>query len=78
MRNYYVSFAVVLDPNAMKFTTVSHPNWPQHEIPGSPSFQVLNITYTLQIAITLSERRSESNATDIKVQIVSWADHLIV
>lgn len=46
LRNYYISFAVSLDPNANNFTSVSHPNWPEYQIPGIPGFSVLNITYT--------------------------------
>ena len=46
MRNYYISFAVSLNPNEMNFTTVDHPDWPTYQSPGVSGFTILNVTYT--------------------------------
>ncbi|KAF7197156.1 Lipase 1 [Pseudocercospora fuligena] len=46
LRNYYISFVVSLDPNAVKFTSINHANWPRYQAEGIPSFKILNITYS--------------------------------
>lgn len=51
LRDYYISFAVLLDPNAKSYTNIPHPHWPTYQTAGSSGFSVLNVTYT-DISIT--------------------------
>jgi hypothetical protein len=46
VRNYYVSFAIGLDPNYQSFTKFSHPFWPTYQNSDNGNFSALEITYT--------------------------------
>ncbi|MCJ1476292.1 hypothetical protein MMC13_004958 [Lambiella insularis] len=46
LRDYYVSFATALDPNANTYSGIARPAWPVYQQKTSSDFAVLNITYT--------------------------------
>ena len=46
LRDYYVSFAVALDPNAKTYSNISRPYWPTYMNDKSGPFSVLDITQT--------------------------------
>ncbi|RMJ24384.1 Carboxylesterase family [Aspergillus sp. HF37] len=47
MRDYYVSFAVSLDPNAESYTDIPRPYWPTYMGEQNGDFSVLNVTDSL-------------------------------
>lgn len=47
MRDYYVSFAVSLDPNAESYTDIPRPYWPTYMSEQNGDFSVLNVTDSL-------------------------------
>jgi carboxylesterase type B len=47
VRDYYISFANSLDPNAISYTNISHPYWPTYQNNQNSNFSVLNVNYTM-------------------------------
>lgn len=46
MRDYYVSFAVALDPNAKTYSNIRRRYWPTYTNDRDQSFAVLDVTHT--------------------------------
>ncbi|RJE24716.1 Carboxylesterase family [Aspergillus sclerotialis] len=46
LRDYYVSFAVALDPNAKSYSSISRPYWPTYMNDKNGPFSILDVTYT--------------------------------
>lgn len=46
LKNYYVSFATVLDPNANIYVDAAQPYWPTYKNGDNANFTVLDFTYT--------------------------------
>jgi len=47
MKDYFVSFATNLDPNAVSFSGTPKPYWPQYQAMNVTSFQVMDVNYTM-------------------------------
>lgn len=46
MRDYYVSFAVALDPNAKSYSNVPSPYWPTYMNDHNRNSSILDVTYS--------------------------------
>ena len=46
MRDWYLSFATDLDPNAASYTDIEHPYWPTYTNGQNDNFSVMGVTYT--------------------------------
>jgi carboxylesterase type B len=46
MKDWYISFAVTLDPNQNSYSNVSKPNWPLYQSAGQTTFNVMDVNYT--------------------------------
>ena len=47
MKDWFISFAENLDPNAHSFTKTPKPYWPQYQTPGSSNFSIMDVNYTM-------------------------------
>lgn len=47
MKDYFVSFATTLNPNAVSYSGTPKPYWPTYQAPGSSNFSVMYVNYTM-------------------------------
>jgi len=46
MKDWYLSFAINLDPNVQSFSNASKPFWPPYNLPSSMNFTIMDVNYT--------------------------------
>lgn len=47
MKDYFLSFATDLNPNARSFTNTPKPYWPEYNPVGTNNFTILDVNYTM-------------------------------
>ena len=46
MKDWFLSFAITLDPNTVSFSSVTKPYWPPYQINGQSNFNIMDVNYT--------------------------------
>ncbi|KAK4996355.1 hypothetical protein LTR66_004013 [Elasticomyces elasticus] len=47
MKDYFISFAVNLDPNSVSYSATPKPYWPAYQVGSSMNFTVMDVNYTM-------------------------------
>ena len=47
MKDWYLSFAITLDPNQVSYSNTTKPSWPPYQLNSQSSFNVMDVNYTM-------------------------------